>query len=61
MLPFIIIGIVLVLSCCSMCLPSCISSSVLFGDLRSSKAFQKAKEHFDTNKQMKPAIINQRY
>ena len=51
MIPFIIIGILVVVCClCSICLPSCISSSVLFGDLRDSASFKKAKEHFNQNK-----------
>jgi hypothetical protein len=57
----ILLPILILVCCCSssISLPSCISSSVLFGDLRSSKSFQKAKEHF--NEKKKPMILNQKY
>jgi hypothetical protein len=54
MIPFIIIGILLLCCCTFSCIfPASVSSSVLFGDLRSSKTFQQAKEHFNEKKKIK--------
>jgi hypothetical protein len=62
MLP-VLMPLLIILCCCcsSSSFPVSISSSVLFGDLRSSGSYQKAKEHFDTKEKMRPNIINQKY
>jgi len=60
MMPFLI-PIILIICCCSfsMIFPVSFSSSVLFGDVRGSKSFQKAKEHFE--EKSKPNRLNQIY